>query len=137
MTLPIDWTFTPNHTGLSESGAVGTGEETLADYACTVAMTEPGGLPENGSFGAGLFGQLVNGQVTAESFGAQLKGHLLEDDRIEEVSITGQTMVGTVSLPIVMVPSDGPYKLSGPLTPELIEDIIADMGLEDGESSNE
>ena len=54
MTLPIDWRFTPNHTEIEESGATGTGEETLADWACTVALTEPGGLPEDKSFGAGL-----------------------------------------------------------------------------------
>jgi hypothetical protein len=35
----------------------------------------------------------------------------------------------------VITPSDGPYQLSGPLTPEMIEDIIADMGLEDGENA--
>jgi hypothetical protein len=135
MTLPVDWLFTPNHTGLSEAGAIGTGEQTLADFACTVALTEPGGLPEDGSFGAGLTGQLVNGTISAESFGAQLRGHLLEDDRIEEVSLAGQTQVGELSLPVVITPSDGPYRLSGTLTPELIEDIIADMGLEDGETS--
>lgn len=135
MTLPVDWFFTPNHTGLDEAGRIGTGEQTLADWACTVALTEPGGLPENGSFGAGLTGQLANGLITAESFGAQLRGHLLEDDRIEEVDLKGQTRVGTLSLPIVIIPSDGPHRLSGPLTPELIEDIIGDMGLEDGENA--
>ena len=135
MTLPVDWAFTPNHTGLDETGRIGTGEETLADFACTVALTEPGGLPENGSFGAGLMGLLAKGQASAESFGSQLRGHLLEDDRIEEVSLKGQTRVGKLTLPIVMIPSDGPHRLSGPLTPELIEDIIADMGLEDGDSA--
>ena len=125
MTLPVDWAFTPNHTGLDETGRIGTGEETLADFACTVAL----------SFGAGLMGLLAKGQASAESFGAQLRGHLLEDDRIEEVGLKGQTRVGKLTLPIVMTPSDGPHRLSGPLTPELIEDIIADMGLEDGDSA--
>lgn len=127
--------FTPNHTGLSENGALGTGEQTLADFACTVAITEPGGLPEDGSFGAGLKSQLANGTATAESLGAQLRGYLLEDDRVEEVSLKGQTRVGTITLPLVMTPSDGPHRLSGELTPELIEEIIEDMGLEDGESA--
>jgi hypothetical protein len=135
MTLPIDWLFTPDHTGLDESGRIGTGEQTLADWDCTVALTEPGGLPEDGSFGAGLMGKLANGLATADNFGAQLRGQLLADDRHEEVSLTGQTKVGTLTLPVVTVPSDGPYRLSGSLTPELIEDIIADMGLEDGEDA--
>jgi hypothetical protein len=135
MTLPVDWRFTPNHRGLEESGAVGTGEETLADWACTVALTEPGGLPEDGSFGAGLGSQIANGIHDAESVGAQLRGHLLEDDRVAEVSLEGTTNVGTLSLPMTIIPSNGPYRLSGPLTPELIEEIIADMELEDGEEA--
>lgn len=135
MTLPVDWLFTPNHTGLDEAGRIGTGEQTLADFACTVAITEPGGLPEDGSFGAGLKSQLANGTATAESLGAQLRGYLLEDDRVEEVGLNGRTRVGTLELPVVMTPSDGPHRLSGELTTELIEDIIADMGLEDGEEA--
>jgi hypothetical protein len=131
MTLPVDWLFTRNHRGLQESGAVGTGEETLADWACTVALTEPGGLPEDGSFGAGLGGQLANGVSDPASIGAQLRGYLLEDDRVEEASLEGKTEVGTLVLPMAITPSDGPYRLSGPLTPELIEEIIADMGLDE------
>jgi hypothetical protein len=135
VTLPVDWLFTPNHTGLSESGAIGTGEQTLADFACTVALTVPGGLPEDGAFGAHDAEGMKNGTVTAEGFGARLRGHLLEDDRVEEVGLHGQTRVGVISLPVVMTPSDGPHRLSGPLTAELIEEIIADMGLEDGEET--
>ena len=135
MTLPVDWLFTPNHTGLSEAGAIGTGEQTLADFACTVALTTPGGLRQKGSFGAWDGEALAGGTFTSESFGARIRGHLLEDDRIEEVDTTAQTVVGTITLPIVITPSDGPYRLSGPLTLELIEDIIADMELEDGEST--
>lgn len=132
MTLPCDWLFTPNHRGLSEAGTIGTGEQTLADWACTVALTEPGGLPEDGSFGAGLSSQLVGGISDAASVGAQLRGYLLEDDRVEEVSLEGTTNAGTLSLPISITPSDGPYQLSGLLTEALIEEIIADMQLEDG-----
>ncbi len=135
MTLPADWLFTPNHRGLSENGAIGTGEQTLADWACTVALTEQGGLPEDGSFGAGLGAQLVNGVSDAESLGAQLRGLVLEDDRVEEVDLEGTTVVGALTLPISITPSDGPYRLSGPLTTELIEEIIADMELEDGDAS--
>ncbi len=135
MNLPIDWKFNKTHTGLEESGAVGTGEETLADFVVTVAITEQGGLPENPSFGAGLMSQIVGGLPDETSVGAQLRGYLLEDDRVEEVSLEGTTRVGALSLPISVTPSDGPYRLSGPLTSALIEEIIADMGLEDGESS--
>ena len=135
MTLPSDWLFNANHTGLDPSGRIGTGEETLADYVATVAVTEPGGLPENTSFGAGLLGQLKNGAVSAETIGGQLRGVLLEDSRILEVDLTGQTKVGALSLPVVITPSDGPYKLAGPLTPALIEEIIIDLGLEDGEEA--
>lgn len=135
MTLPVDWLFRPDHLGLDESGRVGTGPETLADWDLTVAMTEPGGLPEDGAFGAGLYGRLANGSITAESFAAQLRGHLLEDDRHEEVSLRGETKAGTLRLPIVVIPADGPYRLSGSLTPDLIEEIIADMELEDGQEA--
>lgn len=132
MTLPIDWKFTPDHRGLEESGAMGTGAETLVDWACTAALTEPGGLPEDGSFGAGLSSQLIGGIVDAQTVGAQLRGHLLEDSRVEEVGLDGTTEAGRLVLPIKLTPADEPYILAGPLTPELIEDIIADMGLEDG-----
>ena len=136
MTLPVDWLFTPSHTGLDEAGRIGTGEQTLADFACTVALTVPGGLPENGSFGAWDGEALAGGTATNESFGARIRGHLLEDDRIEEVGTKGQTHVGTITLPIVMTPSDGPHRLSGSLTLALIEEIIADMGLEDGQEAS-
>lgn len=132
MTLPIDWRFRPNHRGLEESGAMGTGAETLVDWACTVALTEPGGLPEDGSFGAGLSSQLIGGIVDAQSIGAQLRGHLLEDSRVEEVSLVGSTQAGKLILPITLTSADEPYILAGILTTELIEDIIADMNLEDG-----
>lgn len=135
MTLPIDWRFTPTHTALEESGLLGTGEDTLADWACTVALTEPGGLPEDGSFGAGLSSSLVNGTGDGASVGAQLRGYLLEDDRVEEASVNGTTPVGKLNLPVRITPSDGPYRLSGPLTPEFIEEIITDMELEDGEEA--
>ena len=135
MTLPVDWLFTPNHTGLDEAGRIGTGEQTLADFGCTVALTTPGGLPEDASFGAYDADGLKNGLLAADGFGARLRGHLLEDDRIEEVSLKGQTRVGAISLPVVMTPSDGPHRLSGELTTALIEEIIEDMGLEDGESA--
>lgn len=135
MTLPIDWRFRPDHTGLEESGAIGTGEETLADWACTVALTEPGGLPEDGAFGAGLGSQLFGGIADAQSVGAQLRGHLFEDPRVEEVALNGTTEAGKLVLPIAITPADEPYRLSGPLTPELVEEIIADMGLEEGEAA--
>jgi hypothetical protein len=135
MNLPVDWLFTPNHRGLSESGAIGTGEQTLADFAVTVALTEPGGLPEDGSFGAGLSSQIIGGVTDPQSIGARIRGHLLEDDRVEEVSLEGTTSAGTISIPVAITPSDGSYRLSGPLTTELIEEIIADMGLEDGDDS--
>ena len=136
MSLPVDWQFNANHTGLDPSGRIGTGEDTLADYVATVAITEPGGLPENTSFGAGLLGQLKNGAVSAETIGGQLRGLLLNDDRILEVSLGGQTQVGVLSIPVVITPSDGPHKLSGPLTLALIEEIITDLGLEDGQEAS-
>ena len=132
MTLPIDWRFRPDHRGLEESGAMGTGAETLVDWACTVALTEPGGLPEDGSFGAGLSSQLIGGVADPQSIGAQLRGHLLEDSRVEEVALVGSTQAGKLILPITLTPADEPYILAGILTPELIEDIVADMNLEDG-----
>ncbi len=135
MTLPIDWRFRPDHAGLEESGAVGTGGETLADWACTVALTEPGGLPEDGAFGAGLGSQLVGGVPDPQSIGAQLRGHVLEDPRVEEAALDGTTDVGRLVLPIRITPADEPYRLAGPLDEQMIEDIIADMGLEDGETS--
>ena len=93
-------------------------------------------MPENTSFGAGLPGQLKNGAVSAETIGGQLRGLLLNDDRILEVSLGGQTQVGVLSLPVVITPSDGPHKLSGPLTLALIEEIITDLGLEDGQEAS-
>jgi hypothetical protein len=131
MTLPIDWRFLPDHTALDESGTLGTGEETLVDWACTVALTPQGDLLEDGSFGADL-GMVLRGPITdASSVGAGLRGFLLEDDRIEEVDVTTTTKAGSITLPVAMVAADGPYRLSGPLTPELIEEIIADMGMEE------
>ena len=94
MSLPIDWRFRPDHRGLEESGAMGTGAETLVDWACTVALTEPGGLPEDGSFGAGLSAQLIGGIVdeleeqAARRDWQQMQAHTLnalwnnEDDEI-------------------------------------------------------
>jgi len=132
MTLPVDWAFKPDHLGLDESGRLATGEETLADWALTVAMTAPGGLPEDGSFGAGIFAGLANGSIEPDSFAARLRGHLLEDDRVEEVGLRGETRAGVLSLPVTITPSDPPHNLSGELTPELIEEILVDMGLEEG-----
>jgi hypothetical protein len=135
MTLPSDWRFNQDHRGLDESGVVGTGDETLADWACTMALTEPGGLPEDGSFGAGLGSRLIGGVSDPQSVGASLRGYLLNDPRVEEVALDGSTLSGTLVLPVVVTPADEPYRLAGPLTAELIEEIIADMGLEDGEEA--
>lgn len=134
MTLPVDWRFTPNHDGLDEGGAMGTGEDTLADWACTVALTTPGGLPEDGSFGAGVGSELASG-VDAQGLGAKLRGFILDDSRVEEVSLDGTTQAGTLVLPARITPADGPYQLAGELTAQMVEDIIADMGLEDGEEA--
>jgi hypothetical protein len=133
MTLPRDWRFTPDHTGLDEGGAIGTGEETLADYACTVALTTPGGLPEDPGFGAGLATQIVGGVADPKSLGAQLRSYLLEDPRVAEVSLEGRTESGRLVLPVGITPAEGPYRLAGPLTPELIDEIVSDIeGDEEG-----
>lgn len=130
MTLPRDWRFKPDHSGLDESGAIGTGEETLADFAVTVAVTVPGDLLENGSFGGDL-GAVVRGPISdPASVGAMLRGQILEDDRVAEVDINATTTSGSITIPAGIIASDGPYKLAGRLTPVLIEDIIADMALE-------
>jgi hypothetical protein len=130
MTLPRDWLFKPDHNGLDESGAIGTGEQTLADWACTVAVTVPGDLLEDGSFGADL-GAVVRGPINEpSSVGAMLRGQILEDDRVAEVDVNATTTSGSITIPVGIVASDGPHQLSGPLTSDLIEEIIADMALE-------
>lgn len=128
--LPVDWRFLPDHTGLDESGALGDGNATLVDWACTAALTEPGGLPEDGSFGAALNERIRDGVQDEQAIAAVLRGHLLEDDRVEEVDLTARTEAGTLKLPVGVVASSGPYRLSGPLDTAMAEAIIADMGLE-------
>lgn len=130
MALPVDWRFLPNHSELDESGIVGDGLTTLVDWACTAALTEPGGLPEDGSFGAGLNERIRGGVTDSNAIASALRGHLLLDDRIEEVDLTVTLEAGELVLPLGLIPADGPYRLSGPLTTQMIEDIIADMDLE-------
>lgn len=125
--LPGDWRFDPEHTQLDEGGAIGTGEETLADWACTVALTTPGGLPEDPSVGAGLGVQIRGGIADPQALAAQLRGYLLEDSRVEEVGLTGTTAAGVLVLPVGITPADAPYRLAGELTPALVEEIITDI----------
>lgn len=128
MTLPIDWRFNPEHTGLDEAGALATGEMTLLDWAATLALTAPGELPEDASWGAGL-GESLRGSegVDAVALGEQLRGLLYTDERVADASTDGTSEVGLVRLPVRIEAADGPYRLAGRLTPSLIEDIIADI----------
>lgn len=128
--LPIDWRFRKDHAGLEESGAIGTGFETLIDFGCTVILTETNGLPEDGSFGAGLGDRIRGGITDGAALGSAIRGMMLEDDRIEELDLTVETTAGLLKLPFGIIASDGPYRIAGPLTSQMIEDIIADMGLE-------
>jgi hypothetical protein len=128
MTLPVDWRFNPEHTGLDEAGALGTGEGTLLDWAATLALTAPGELPEDGSWGAGL-GEAIRSSEGADAvaLGEQLRGLLYTDDRIADASTEGTSEAGAIRLPVRIEAADGPYRLAGRLTPSLIEDIIADI----------
>jgi hypothetical protein len=134
MTLPIDWRFNPEHTGLDESGALNTGEGTLLDWAATLALTAAGELPEDGSWGAGL-GETLRGSEGADAvaLGEQLRGLLYTDDRVADASTEGTSEVGLIRLPVRIEAADGPYRLTGRLTPSLIEDIIVDIEGDDEE----
>jgi len=133
MALPQDWAFTRDHTDLDETGLVGSGEQTLLDFACTTALTSPGTLPQDAAFGLGLSDQLGAPLAPAREIGERLRGRLTEDDRVADVSTDASTTVGALTLPVRIEASSGPYRLSGPLTPELIEEIVADEEAEDEE----
>jgi hypothetical protein len=128
MALPRDWAFNAEHTDLDAGGRLNTGEGTLLDWAATVALTSPGQLPSDPSFGAGLSDALGN-PASAREAGERLRGFLCQDDRVEDVSTQGTTEAGKLTLPVQITAADGSYRLSGPLTVDLIEAIIEDRGL--------
>lgn len=131
MNLPVDWRFNDTHTALDDGGAIATGERTLLDFAATVAITDPGECPEDAAFGAGLATSFEAPVDDPRALGEQLRGFLLEDERIEEVATDVTTAVGIIELPVAIAPADGPFRLTGALTPELIEEIIVDMAQTD------
>lgn len=136
MTLPVDWRFNDVHTTLDEGGAIATGERTLLDWVATVALTDPGECPEDASFGAGIR-EIAEGPVDdPRAVGEQLRGYLLEDERIEEVATDGTMEAGQIVLPVVVTPADGPFRLTGALTAALIEEIIVDMAATDEDENN-
>lgn len=130
MPLPIDWRFNAEHTDLDEAGALNDGPGTLLDWACTSALTTPGQLPEDPSWGAGLGDQLGKPLAPAREIGERLRGRLLEDDRVRDVVTDVSTEAGALTLPVRIEAADGNPRLSGPLTFDLIEEIIADLGEE-------
>lgn len=130
MTLPVEWRFTRDHSELDESGALNTGEGTLADWACTVALTPTGDLLEDVLFGAGLASEIEGPNPDGAAIGAKLRGYLLDDARVEDVAVDGQTKVGTIELPVCLIPADDGGEFDGPLNAEMVEKIIADWELE-------
>ena len=131
MTLPIDWRFDDAHTALDDGGAIATGERTLLDWAATVALTDPGECPEDAGFGAGLATAFEAPVDDPRALGEQLRGYLLEDERVEEVATDATSEAGQVQLPVSITPADGPFRLTGVLTPTLLEEIIIDMAQTD------
>lgn len=125
MALPVDWAFDEAHTDLVETGRLATGTRTLADWAATVAVTSPTGLPEDLAFGAGLANRLQRGISPGQDVGEQLRASLYEDDRVADVDVRGTTEAGELVLPIRLEASEDAGRWAGPLTPDLIEQIIA------------
>lgn len=130
MALSVDWSLSADCTELDESGRIGTGEKTLADWAVIVALTPQGDLLEDASFGANLSDELEAPNADPATVGAKLRGFIADDSRVEDVAIEGQTVNGTVTLPVTITPADEPDEFSGPLDAEMIERVITDWELE-------
>lgn len=136
MTLPVDWRFNDAHTAPDDGGAIATGERTLLDFAATLALTDPGECPEDASFGAGLGSAFEAPIDDPRSLGEQLRGYLIEDERVEEVATDATSEAGQIQLPVSITPADGPFRLTGLLTTALIEEIIVDMAQTDEDENN-
>lgn len=126
MVLQVDWAFNDAHTDLDERGTLATGARTLADWAATVAVTPQGGLPEDPLFGAGLGDRIADGLSPGQDVGEQLRGALYGDERVADVDTNATTTAGRLVLPVRIEPAADPGRWSGPLSLDLIEQIIAE-----------
>jgi hypothetical protein len=127
MVLGADWAFNDAHTDLDETARLATGPRTLADWAATVAVTTPTGLPEDPTFGAGLGTVIRAGLRPGQDVGEQLRGAIYADERVADVDVRGTTEAGELVLPIRIEASTETGRWTGNLTPELIEQIIAEI----------